>query len=113
MTQVRQVVPSPRRWLGISDETWRSRRYNDGMITLSVEEMGRDLTGYLARVQAGETLLVLQADRPLAEVKPAGELASGEGKQFRPFGLCAGEFSVPADFDDPLPEDTLNAFESK
>ncbi|MGK7961428.1 prevent-host-death protein [Crocosphaera sp.] len=32
-------------------------------------------------------------------------------KQLRPFGLCAGEFTVPDDFDDPLPEDILNAFE--
>ncbi|ACB52463.1 hypothetical protein cce_3115 [Crocosphaera subtropica ATCC 51142] len=32
-------------------------------------------------------------------------------KQLRPFGLCAGEFTVPEDFDAPLPEDILNAFE--
>ncbi len=32
-------------------------------------------------------------------------------KQLRPFGLCSGEFIVPEDFDDPLPEDILNAFE--
>jgi len=32
-------------------------------------------------------------------------------KQLRPFGLCAGEFTVPDDFDAPLPEDILNAFE--
>jgi hypothetical protein len=31
----------------------------------------------------------------------------------RPFGLCAGEFVVPDDFDDPLPEDILQAFESE
>ena len=31
----------------------------------------------------------------------------------RPFGLCAGEFTVPDDFDDPLPEDILRAFEGR
>ncbi|XGB38690.1 MAG: hypothetical protein LVT47_10290 [Cyanobacteria bacterium LVE1205-1] len=31
----------------------------------------------------------------------------------RPFGLCAGEFVVPEDFDAPLPEEILNAFEGK
>ena len=31
----------------------------------------------------------------------------------RPFGLCAGEFTVPNDFDAPLPEDLLTAFEGK
>jgi hypothetical protein len=29
----------------------------------------------------------------------------------RPFGLCAGQFTVPADFDRPLPEGILKAFE--
>jgi hypothetical protein len=28
----------------------------------------------------------------------------------RPFGLCAGEFRVPEDFDAPLPNDVLDAF---
>jgi hypothetical protein len=34
-------------------------------------------------------------------------------KQLRPFGLCAGEFVVPENFDEPLPEDMLSAFEGK
>jgi hypothetical protein len=34
-------------------------------------------------------------------------------KQLRPFGLCAGEFRTPDDFDAPLPEEILNAFEGK
>ncbi|MBK5929487.1 DUF2281 domain-containing protein [Halochromatium salexigens] len=29
----------------------------------------------------------------------------------RPFGLCAGEFEVPQDFDAPLPDDVLRTFE--
>lgn len=29
-----------------------------------------------------------------------------------PFGLCAGEFTVPAEFDEPLPEDVLRDFEA-
>jgi hypothetical protein len=32
-------------------------------------------------------------------------------KKIRPFGLCAGEFVVPDDFDAPLPDDILNLFE--
>ncbi|MDM8532707.1 hypothetical protein QUF63_16215 [Anaerolineales bacterium HSG25] len=34
-------------------------------------------------------------------------------EQTRPFGLCEGEFVVPDDFDDPLPDDILNAFEGR
>ena len=63
------------------------------MVTISIDDMQRDLVGYLHRVKAGETLLVLEASLP------------------RPFGLCAGEFVVPDDFDAPLPEDILRDFE--
>jgi|688.fasta_scaffold116376_2 hypothetical protein len=38
---------------------------------------------------------------------------NSSSKQLRPFGLCAGEFTVPNDFDAPLPEDLLSAFEGK
>lgn len=31
----------------------------------------------------------------------------------RPYGLCAGEFVVPADFDEALPEYLLTAFEGE
>jgi hypothetical protein len=30
----------------------------------------------------------------------------------RPFGLCAGEFHVPDDFDDPLPDEVIESFNS-
>jgi hypothetical protein len=29
----------------------------------------------------------------------------------RPIGLCKGEFVVPEDFDEPLPDDVLSLFE--
>lgn len=32
-------------------------------------------------------------------------------KELRPFGLCAGEFVVPSDFNEPLPEHILRDFE--
>jgi len=34
-------------------------------------------------------------------------------KARRPFGLAAGEFVVPDDFDDPLPDELLDAFEGR
>lgn len=34
-------------------------------------------------------------------------------KELRPFGLAAGEFIVPTDFDEPLPEEILAAFEGE
>jgi antitoxin (DNA-binding transcriptional repressor) of toxin-antitoxin stability system len=77
------------------------------MTTISVQEMQRDPLGLLRRVEAGETVLVTRDDRAVAEVKPVPPPAGGP----RPFGLCAGEFTVPDDFDQPLPESILQEFE--
>lgn len=79
------------------------------MITISVEEMERDLRNYLHRVEAGETITVTQAEQPMAEIKPA----TSNAKPLRPFGLCAGEFIVPDNFDDPLPEEIIREFEGR
>jgi antitoxin (DNA-binding transcriptional repressor) of toxin-antitoxin stability system len=77
------------------------------MSTISVQEIQRDPLGCLRRVEAGETLFVVRDDRPLAEIKPIPAAA----EQPRPFGLCAGDFTVPDDFDRPLPEGILAEFE--
>jgi prevent-host-death family protein len=79
------------------------------MAQVSIEDIQRDLATYLQRVEAGETLVIVRAGKPVAEVKPVVPLV----ETLRPFGLCAGEFTVPDDFDAPLPEDILNAFEGK
>lgn len=73
------------------------------MITISAEDMQKDLPGYLRLVETGETLVITQADQPFAEVKPLAPAV----REPRPFGLCAGEFQMPADFDAPLPGDVL------
>jgi antitoxin (DNA-binding transcriptional repressor) of toxin-antitoxin stability system len=78
------------------------------MNTITLDEIQRDLPGYLRRVQAGETLVIVQAERPIAELKPVSALPP----QPRPAGLCAGEFETPADFDAPLPEEVLRQFEN-
>ena len=44
----------------------------------------------------------------LASEKPQ----SSENKLTRPFGLCEGEFVVPDDFDDPLPDHVIEEFEA-
>lgn len=79
------------------------------MLSVTVEEILRDPSKYLRQVEAGETFVILQAERAIAELRPI----SSSGKQLRPFGLCSGEFTVPDDFDAPLPEELLRAFEGK
>lgn len=103
------------------------------MVNVTVDEIQRDPAKYLRQVEAGETFVIVQADRAIAELRPVASnkrqvLASTQAvqqmmeeelrpiassEQLRPFGLCAGEFTVPDDFDDPLPEDILSAFEGR
>ena len=78
------------------------------MTQVSIDEIKRDLPAFLQRVEAGETIIITQAVKPMAEIKP---IMSDSGK-LRPFGLCAGEFIVPDDFDAPLPERILQEFEA-
>lgn len=47
-----------------------------------------------------------------AEFLKRRPVADAEPKQLRPFGLCAGEFRVPDDFDAPLPDDVADLFEA-
>jgi antitoxin (DNA-binding transcriptional repressor) of toxin-antitoxin stability system len=77
------------------------------MTWVSVEEIQQDVSAFLQRVEAGETLIIMRTGKPIAEIKPVG----GPPQTLRPFGLCAGQFTVPEDFDAPLPEDIINAFE--
>ncbi|MEP0793609.1 type II toxin-antitoxin system Phd/YefM family antitoxin [Trichocoleus sp. DQ-A3] len=72
-----------------------------------MRKFSEDIATYLQQVEAGETLIVMQAGKPVAEIRPISPTV----KQLRPFALCAGEFTVPDDFDTPLPKDILTAFE--
>ncbi|HEY2092759.1 MAG TPA: type II toxin-antitoxin system Phd/YefM family antitoxin [Thermoanaerobaculia bacterium] len=74
----------------------------------SVEEVEKDPHAYLHRVLEGETVVLFEKDLAVAEIRP---LAKRAGK--RPFGLAKGDFVVPDDFDDPLPEDVLRLFEGE
>ena len=79
------------------------------MARISAEEMQQDVSACLERVEAGETLIILRGGKPVAEVKSVRPQLETD----RPFGLCAGEFEVPEDFDAPLPEDIIEAFEGE
>jgi len=77
------------------------------MSTVSLQDLQRDPAGLLDRVVAGECLVIAREGRPVAELRPLAPTARGE----RPFGLAAGSFTVPADFDASLPDDVLRGFE--
>lgn len=84
--------------------------HNAVMNTVNFSEFQRDPAAFFARVEAGECLVVIRDGRPIAEIRP---IAPASVRTRRPFGLAAGQFVVPPEFDDPLPEDTLRDFEDK
>jgi prevent-host-death family protein len=79
------------------------------MSTVSFQELQQNPAALLDRVEAGEHLLVVRNGQPVAELRPV----VARRPTPRPFGLCAGAFTVPDDFDAPLPEDVLREFEGR
>jgi antitoxin (DNA-binding transcriptional repressor) of toxin-antitoxin stability system len=79
------------------------------MSTISVGDIQRDPASFLRRLELGETFLVMQDQRAVAEVTPLPIKKS----EPRPFGLIAGAFVVPDNFNEPLPEHVLKEFEGE
>ena len=94
---------------GVRPDLRPSVCYTARMSTVSLQELQRDPEALLDRVEAGEHLVVVRGGRPVAELRPVPATWSG----LRPFGLCAGAFTVPDDFDAPLPEEILRGFEGQ
>ena len=83
--------------------------YNDGMSTISLQDLAHDPDALLDRVEAGERLVVVCGGRPVAELRPVTLTRLTP----RPFGLAAGAFAVPDGVDAPLPDDILREFEGR
>jgi prevent-host-death family protein len=79
------------------------------MSVVSLQELQQDPDALLDRVEAGEQVVVARGGRPVAELRLVPATQTGP----RPFGLCAGAFVVPDDFDSPLPEEILQGFEGR
>jgi antitoxin (DNA-binding transcriptional repressor) of toxin-antitoxin stability system len=77
------------------------------MTNISPQEMASDPAALLDQVEAGVRVLVLRGGRAVAELLPIPQPQSS----LRTFGLAAGAFSVPDDFDAPLPDSLLQDFE--
>ena len=68
------------------------------------------LSRLLDAVADGEEILIARAGRPVARLVP---LQGASVPQRRQLGRLVGRFSVPEDFDAPLPEDVVNGFEGR
>ncbi len=77
------------------------------MTIVNIADAKARLTEYIKRVEAGETVILARRNQPVAELRPISRKLDSP----RPMGLCAGDFEVPHDFDEPLPETVLKDFE--
>ena len=79
------------------------------MKQVTVSELIDNPSDVLSVVRGGEEVAVLENGNQVATIVPLKNSLAGA----RPFGLAKGMFVVPADFNAPLPEDTLQEFEGR
>ena len=72
---------------------------------VNVHEAKTHLSKLLERVALGEEVIIAKAGKPVARL-----VAIKNRKEKRPLGLAKGEFTVPDNFDDPLPPDIEEDF---
>jgi prevent-host-death family protein len=79
------------------------------MEPINVYQAKTKLSELIDRAAAGEEIVIARHGRPVARLvaytPPAGKR--------RKLGQLAGKLKVPDDFDDPLPDDVLDAFEGR
>ena len=75
------------------------------MSEIGVHEAKTTLSRLLRRVESGEEIVISRGGKPVAKLVPVGP------SKRRILGQDQGLYSVPADFDSPLPESLLNSFE--
>jgi prevent-host-death family protein len=76
------------------------------MREVGVHEAKTTLSQLLRDVEAGEEIIIRRGSRPVARLMPMKPRAP------RLRGQDAGAFTVPDDFDAPLPDDVLDDFAS-
>ncbi len=78
------------------------------MAEVKIHAAKTNLSKLIARAQAGEDIVILNGNTPVARLQPIKAHASG-----RKFGAYKGQFEVPDSFFDPLPEEELKAWEGE
>jgi len=77
------------------------------MKRVNVYEAKARLSEYLARVEAGETVVICRRNQPIAELRALPAVRT----EPRPRGLATGLFEVPESFREPLTDDLISRFE--
>lgn len=80
-----------------------------GMIRVNIHDAKTNLSRYLARVAAGETVLICNRNVPVAEMRPVPR----RRRTRRPIGLAKGILEVPPSFFEPLPDSEMEGWEGR
>jgi len=75
---------------------------------VNVHDAKTHFSKLLARVEKGEEVVIARAGRPVARLLPSASEPAAPV-----FGADRGAFTVPDDFDAPLSEEILSAFEGQ
>ncbi len=78
------------------------------MLTVNVHAAKSQLSRLLDAVAAGEEVIIAKAGKPIARLVPIEPK-----RERRKLGSLAGKLHVPDNFDDPLPDDIIAAFEGR
>ena len=79
------------------------------MDQINLYEAKTKLSELVDRAAAGEEIVIARHGRPVARLIAYRPRA----RKRRKLGLLAGKWDIPENFDDPLPEDVLDAFEGR
>ena len=80
------------------------------MQTVNIHAAKTQLSRLVDEAAAGEEIVIARAGKPVARLMP---LATPPVARRRVLGCLAGRLTMPADFDAPLPDDVLDAFEGR
>jgi prevent-host-death family protein len=78
------------------------------MHTVNIHEAKTHLSKLLEEVSKGQEIIIAKSGKPMARLT-----GIGINKPIRKPGLLKGKIKIATDFDAPLPEDLLDAFEGK
>ncbi|MET0230426.1 MAG: type II toxin-antitoxin system prevent-host-death family antitoxin [Rhodanobacteraceae bacterium] len=77
------------------------------MTTLNIHAAKTQFSRLIEEVEDGEEVVIAKAGRPVARLVPIRNITR------RKLGVLAGRLIVPDDFDAPLPDEVLAAFEGR
>jgi len=78
------------------------------MQTVNIHAAKTHFSKLVEKAASGEEIIIAKAGLPVARLVP---IASDAVRPKRRLGGLAGKATIPSDFDAPLPDDVLDAFE--